>query len=643
MKNITHSLKIVLVLMMCFAGHAAWAQVSSAKTKFKKSPVGVPYVERSKAAGPKTRGVMSEEWLNYAYCGGNLLSCTGVGAATDYNLAVYVPGDVATNGTISALEFYMVASNVKNVKIWASTTLPASPDAADLAVKSIASLNIKEETVNTQKFKEPVSIPEEGLYVGFSFDVTTLSTQYDAYPIVYNELPIVYEGSCYVQYSRQEDPTWEDLSTDRYGLYLGAQINGEFSESSASVPATFSQSYVQNGAEGNILVPVTNRGSGEINSISYKVESPSGASTEESEIKLASPLSGLMSTADVKFTVFAGTDTKGEERTLTITKVNGVANPCDANTAKGLVTTITKQAENVPVMEEFTGGWCGWCPRGAVALEMLNEKYGDGVVAIAVHAGDAMQIDDYAFLYNSVSGFPSATVNRGGFIDPYNDMDVVDEAKQATNPVSVVLESVWADEAKTSIRMTATTTFCFNQNESNYGLGYVLLQDGMKGAGNGWTQSNYYSGDSYYANDPNLAPLIDMPATINGYEFNHVAIAAWDAENGVDGSLPAPLVADEAKVHTQTYKVFGNKLLQDKNKLTAVVLLIDRNTGKIVNAAKSRIGEYSATDGISVLPDGATALKAIYTLTGQKVTATQPGRIYLYKYADGKVLKSMAK
>ncbi len=641
MKNITHSLKIVLVLMMCFAGHAAWAQVSSAKTKFKKSPVGVPFVERAKADAPQTRGVATEQMLNYAYCGNvKELSAIGYGEPIDHNLAIYVPGDMAANATISALEFNMAATNFKNVKIWASTTLPESPDAADLVVQTVSKLNVKAGQ-NLQNFKQPIAIPEGGLYVGVSFDITALKEDFDSYPIVFAPLPLGYSECCFAQLGRETDPYWMDLGYDGYGLFLGALISGEFNENSLAVPATFPQTYVLSGTEEKVALPVIKYGTGEnITSLSYTIKSASGSVTEEKEVALTASLPYLMSMAYVEFPMPAGAEAKSEERTVTITKVNGVANTCAANASTGLVTTFVKSAESVPVMEEFTGGWCGFCPRGAVALEMLNEQYGDGVVTIAVHGGDAMEIPEYAFLTYSVSGFPSATVNRGEFIDPYYDMYVVDEAKQAGSPAKVVLESEWADEAKTSIRMKATTTFHFNQDESSFALGYVLLHDGLKGTGSAWVQQNYYAGAA--PEDSNLAFLSGLPAAITDYEYNHVAIAAWGADYGVEGSVPGSVVADEAKVHTYTCKIDDLELLQDKEKLTVAVLLLDNNTGAILNAAKSKIGKYDPT-AIKEVEDGTATLKSIYTLSGQKVTKTMPGRIYLYKYADGKVLKSMAK
>ena len=47
------------------------------------------------------------------------------------------------------------------------------------------------------------------------------------------------------------------------------------------------------------------------------------------------------------------------------------------------------------VGEEATGTWCGWCPRGAVALNWMDHDYEGYWQGIAVHNGDPMSDADY--------------------------------------------------------------------------------------------------------------------------------------------------------------------------------------------------------------------------------------------------------
>jgi len=67
--------------------------------------------------------------------------------------------------------------------------------------------------------------------------------------------------------------------------------------------------------------------------------------------------------------------------------------------------------ERKVVIEEGTGTWCPWCPRGAVAMDQLTEKYPDQFIGIAVHNADVMTDDNYND-FAAFTGFPSCHVDR---------------------------------------------------------------------------------------------------------------------------------------------------------------------------------------------------------------------------------------
>jgi hypothetical protein len=88
-------------------------------------------------------------------------------------------------------------------------------------------------------------------------------------------------------------------------------------------------------------------------------------------------------------------------------------------------------------IEEFTGTWCGYCPRGAWFMDSLQEYMGDNVIEICWHnnysqpgnddpnnGGDPMTIDldqtnkveDTIESYFGVTGFPNVGVMRSGAI-----------------------------------------------------------------------------------------------------------------------------------------------------------------------------------------------------------------------------------
>jgi hypothetical protein len=63
------------------------------------------------------------------------------------------------------------------------------------------------------------------------------------------------------------------------------------------------------------------------------------------------------------------------------------------NTLSANATTLTSIPEKFTVGEEKTGSWCGWCPRGAVALAQMETT--PNFIGIAVHNADPMTISSY--------------------------------------------------------------------------------------------------------------------------------------------------------------------------------------------------------------------------------------------------------
>ncbi len=82
----------------------------------------------------------------------------------------------------------------------------------------------------------------------------------------------------------------------------------------------------------------------------------------------------------------------------------------------------------------------------------------------------------------------------------------------------------------------------------------------------------------------------------------------------------------------------------------ACTLYVPRGTTALYKATAGwkdflHIAEFdlpTAIDDVKASPDGTSPVTAIYTLGGQKVTRTAPGRIYLYRHADGSTRKQVA-
>ena len=141
--------------------------------------------------------------------------------------------------------------------------------------------------------------------------------------------------------------------------------------------------------------------------------------------------------------------------------------------------------------------------------------------------------------------------------------------------------------------MTNSNQWKCSRRNASYRIGYLLVEDGQKGTDSGWEQSNYYAGSK--VNDENLTTLTESASKMTNVTYNYVPVAAYEPFNGIEGSVPATITADKAMEHNYVMDITTNTRIQDKKKLGVVALLIDKNSGKIVNAAKFKFEKDSGS------------------------------------------------
>ncbi len=374
-------------------------------------------------------------------------------------------------------------------------------------------------------------------------------------------------------------------------------VEGDFAN--RVMPTALGDVYLELNKSRTINVPVQNNGTTTVTKVSYVVEI-NGVAESEKEYTLPVVVNKIGEVFNLPISLKGDDKTGTQAVKLTITKVNGKENSSPDKTISGSLITASSAASHSVVVEEFTGSWCGWCTRGIVGLNMLNNTFGDQVITVAAHSNDPMSVDDYGFIFWLTTYYPSCVINRGELMDPYYGSNngvpfgiENDILKALAVPVvgSIEVQAGWSDDNKTRIKMKTQTTFGADFSSSKYQIGFLLLADGLKGSGSKWAQNNVYAGS--YSGDANLRVIENMPALVTDMEYDHVAIAAWGADKGLSGSVSSPIRADVPQVFTYEHSIAGNQLVQDKEKLSVVALLLDKETGKIINAAKCKIGESS--------------------------------------------------
>ena len=328
------------------------------------------------------------------------------------------------------------------------------------------------------------------------------------------------------------------------------------------------------------------------------------------------------------------------ELQIEITKVNGEVNRATIPYATIPRVTVTQVPHRRVVVEEYTGMWCQYCPRGIALMENLENKYADDFIGIAIHSGDPLYCLDYAWNLGKVRGFPTLEMNRSRKLTYYTAINEFEEEKAMGADMDVDVSAQW-DSNKEKITVTPHVTFRVSPRDATYAVAYVLTEDGM--AKYSWMQNNNFSGNaSLRGISAELDKFIDLPSVIRNLPNNFTAIAAKGVyTSATEDYVKTPIEVDKTQSFKHVFNISRNTLLQNKSKLKVCALLINLNTKKIENAAKCNITDATST-GISSVEETQTNVVEIarYTLEGRRIFAPQQG-VNLVKYSNGRVCKEI--
>lgn len=240
--------------------------------------------------------------------------------------------------------------------------------------------------------------------------------------------------------------------------------------------------------------------------------------------------------------------------------------------------------KHVVLVEEGTGNWCMYCPRGQIGLHMLREKYSDNLVDIAVHMGsDPMIVPDYVM---GVAGFftqgiPHCVMNRkASFVgDPYYDVENLFLKALADGPIAKVHCTATLDDNK-QIEVKAVTEFGKPIEKGLYNLAFAIVEDSVVGH----DQANAYSGGS-----EKIGGLENLPDPIPAgeYYFANVARAIYPSFMG-DAEAFSATTARRTEITTVRQYALP-ELINELRKVKVVAMVINAATGKVVNVDECRL------------------------------------------------------
>ena len=351
------------------------------------------------------------------YTGEEQLSTVSNNAkAETYDVAIKLQNEALVGSHIESITIPMQTKDgISNVSVWLSSQLRVEngKNVPDLVSKSV---ELTEAGFVTVKLDKPYIIPAEGVYVGYSFTIDDVSVTENQSPVAITNQ--VNEGGFYMHTS-DGFLKWID-ATDIYGgsAALTVTVAGKLIKSNAVSMADLPAQYVMTNSEISLPVSVVNHGSEGVKSID--IEYTLAGKTASQHIDVEPAVSGFFGkTATVVVSLPALAESGTYVVDMKVTKVNGVDNE-DPNNANGYkIVALNTVPKHRVLLEEYTGLWCGWCPRGFVALEKLASLYPDDYVLVSYHNGDDMEIMASSDFPSNVAGFPSAYIERKTEVDPY--------------------------------------------------------------------------------------------------------------------------------------------------------------------------------------------------------------------------------
>lgn len=567
----------------------------------------------------------------------------GTSKKENYDVAVRLVSPGLVGSRIEKIEVPAKGGDgITNYRIWLSEELrlEGKKNSPDIMT---AAATVEDGKISVT-LDEPYAITDKGVYVGYSFDVDVLDDA-SKKPVTVSESD---NGNAFYIHSSRTYLAWGhngvNLAAD-----MSVRLSGDFHDDAVAVERLDEPGELH-GEELTATVTIRNHGNQPVSSLTYELDFLGGKKSDT--VKFDNPLPTLYDT-DVAFTVPLGSSDEagGYPYSICIKEVNGRPNMDPQSDGTGMAYVYPYLPEHRTLMEEYTGLWCGWCPRGVVGMDGLKETWPDRFVGVTFHKDDILSINFTIPVEDA--GAPSAALDRTEVVDPYygsgpHDITTWKEGIEKdwlrfdahTTVADMRLEAVWADAGMTAVKAEAGVKFVRPYDNADFRIIYILVQDGIE-AGEPerkWVQSNYFSGNKAYAGT-DLDWWYNAPSKVSGLTFNDIAILVPDIF-GIPGSLPSEIewlkeYSDVCELRLEdAVNQEGQSLVRDKDKMRVIAAVADASTGRIINACQSGIASDTGVDGIGM--DDTPVRTEYYSPAGIRVEHPQDGLyIRVRHYGDG--------
>jgi len=227
------------------------------------------------------------------------------------------------------------------------------------------------------------------------------------------------------------------------------------------------------------------------------------------------------------------------------------------------------------MIEDYTGTWCGYCPRVASALEDAVNQNGN-IIPVAIHDDNQMLFPYANQMENifGVNGFPTAKINRTStWNENFNQLTAYINTRQ--NMGLAINSSLSGNTISAEVKVH----YDLKVNSQNRIVVY-LLENGLV-----YNQVNYYNGDS-------SSPWYQTGNPIVGFVHDHVARTVFTDVFG--DAIPAANTETGA-TYTANYSLTVPASVQNTSNLELVAFVVGPDN-KALNIQKADLGQNKDFD-----------------------------------------------
>ena len=394
-------------------------------------------------------------------------------------------------------------------------------------------------------------------------------------------------------------------SVDKFLLYMDNISVAVFKNRDLIVRGVSFEKYNPVLTQVPIVITVENHGAEPLTSLVYTWTSGSN--------EYADTVTGLnvplLATTDLTHTINFDVTEAGEfPINISVSSPNGLDDEAPEDNYGGrMIYGLSEVLPKKVVVEEGTGTWCGWCPRGFVTLEQMAVEYPETALLISIHNYDPMTDTEYdAGLVSTIAGFPSGHVDRKEIaIDPLDFVGALQNLDNRMIPVIVGVETTF-DETTRTVQIKGIGQSSISTLDNAFRFNCALVEDGVTGTSNTVNQLLDYDQTNYYAGGANgvMGGFESLPDPVPASQivYNFVARGILGGFLGAENSIPDELTAGEYFDFTFTYQVPATF---DVSKMKAIVFISDEETGEILNGEDAPL---TGTVSVPLVPVGKSAL-----------------------------------